>query len=287
MKLFDKKALAIALLAGSTLSLPALAQDSSGGSTDPRLLPKAGTTDQGPASGSRGNQATSSDAGSAGQSAGSTNSHAKQPAQDQAQSQQLRRPNEAAGGTAQDGQSAATKDSQRKTGTDAGRTEDQNKKKMNQDAAAGSNTDQTKQSVQGSGTSGDTKETDAVTGTTRSSQDNNQDTASGTQQRQSNDTDAASADRPSNEVTGSINISTEQKTEIRNIIVENKVEPIKPSFSVSVGVTIPKTVELHPLPPRVVEILPAYRSYRYFVLADNRIVIVEPDTYEIVYILVV
>jgi hypothetical protein len=46
-------------------------------------------------------------------------------------------------------------------------------------------------------------------------------------------------------------------------------------------------MELHPLPPRVVEILPAYRSYRYFVLADNRIVIVEPDTYEIVYILVV
>jgi hypothetical protein len=82
-------------------------------------------------------------------------------------------------------------------------------------------------------------------------------------------------------------ISSEQKTEIRNIIVENKVEPIKPSFSVSAGVAVPKTMELHPLPPRVVEILPAYRSYRYFVLADNRIVIVEPDTYEIVYILVV
>ncbi|WP_172723920.1 MULTISPECIES: DUF1236 domain-containing protein [Neorhizobium] len=73
-------------------------------------------------------------------------------------------------------------------------------------------------------------------------------------------------------------VSSEQKTEIRNIIVENKVDPTKPSFSVSVGVAVPKTVELHPLPPRVVEILPAYRSYRYFVLADNRIGIVEPDT---------
>lgn len=287
MKLFDKKALAIALLAGSTLSLPALAQDSSGGSADPKLLPKAGTTNQGSSSGSQGNQATSPDAGSAGQSAGATNSDAKQPAQGQAQSEQLRKPGDAGSATSKDGKSAATQDNQRKTGSDAAQTEDQNKKKMNQDAAAGSKTDQTKQSAQGSGTSGSTKETDAATGTTRSSQDTNQDTASGTQQRQSNDTDSASADRPSNEVTGSINISTEQKTEIRNIIVENKVEPIKPSFSVSVGVAIPKTVELHPLPPRVVEILPAYRSYRYFVLADNRIVIVEPDTYEIVYILVV
>jgi hypothetical protein len=35
-----------------------------------------------------------------------------------------------------------------------------------------------------------------------------------------------------------------------------------------------------------VEIVPAYEGYSYFVLADGRIVIVEPDTLEIVVILV-
>jgi hypothetical protein len=108
-----------------------------------------------------------------------------------------------------------------------------------------------------------------------------------TNQTKINNTNSASADRPSNEITGSINISTEQKTEIRNVIVENKVETIKPTFSVSVGVAVPKTVKLHRLPPKVVEIVPQYRSYEYFVLADNRIVIVEPSTYEIVYVLVI
>ncbi|CDZ29113.1 DUF1236 domain-containing protein [Neorhizobium galegae] len=285
MRLFDRKALLVALLAGSTLSLPALAQNSSSGSADPRLLPKEGTSKQGSASGSQGTKATTPEAGASSQSAGGNGPEAKQqPAQKQAQSEQLRKPGEAGSGASKDAQNAATKESQSKTGTDSAQTGDQ-RKNMNQDAAAGSSADQTKQSAQGSGTSTEKKDMNAAGSNTQTSSDTN--TAIGTQQRQSSETTAASADRPSNEVTGSINISTEQKTEIRNVIVENKVEPIKPSFSVSVGVAVPKTVELHPLPPRVVEILPAYRSYRYFVLADNRIVIVEPDTYEIVYILVV
>ena len=99
--------------------------------------------------------------------------------------------------------------------------------------------------------------------------------------------DSASADRRSNEITGSINISNEQRTEIRIVIVENKVETVKPTFSVSVGVAVPKTVKPHRLPPKVVEIVLQYRTYEYFKLADNRIVIVEPSIYEIVYILVV
>eukprot|EP00913_Durusdinium_trenchii_P004197 g3889.t1 len=112
-------------------------------------------------------------------------------------------------------------------------------------------------------------------------------TAKAARTDETSDTASAGSDRPSNEVTGSIDISTEQRTEIRSVIVESKIEPIEPSFSVSVGVSVPKTVELHPLPPRVVEIVPAYRSYRYFVLADDRIVIVDPSSFEIVYILTV
>jgi hypothetical protein len=58
-------------------------------------------------------------------------------------------------------------------------------------------------------------------------------------------------------------------------------------IDVNVGVVVPRTVTLRPLPPRVIEIVPAYRGYEYFVLADGRIVIVEPGTYKVVYILVV
>jgi hypothetical protein len=65
------------------------------------------------------------------------------------------------------------------------------------------------------------------------------------------------------------------------------VEPVDVDFDVNVGVAVPRTVTLRPLPPRVIEIVPAYRDYEYFVLADGRIVIVEPDTLKIVYILVV
>ena len=43
--------------------------------------------------------------------------------------------------------------------------------------------------------------------------------------------------------------------------------------------------QLHRLPARIVKIVPAYESYEYFVLADGRIVIVDPDTLKIVLIL--
>jgi hypothetical protein len=95
------------------------------------------------------------------------------------------------------------------------------------------------------------------------------------------------AGEPSDETTASIDISAEQKTEIRTIIREAKVEPVDVDIELRIGVDVPRTVELHPLPPRFVEIVPEYRDYVYFVLVDGRVVIVEPDTYEVVYIIVV
>jgi hypothetical protein len=91
--------------------------------------------------------------------------------------------------------------------------------------------------------------------------------------------------KPSNETTGSINITTEQQTEVKQLITTTKVEPADIDFDIRVGVKLQKKVKLYPLPARVVEIVPAYKSYEYFLLPDGRIVIVEPDTLEIVYIL--
>lgn len=111
------------------------------------------------------------------------------------------------------------------------------------------------------------------------------DSASEAAPGQMKEKDAASADEPSQETTASIDISGEQRTEIREVVVESDVEPLDVDFDVSVGVAVPDTVVLHPLPPRIVEIVPDYESYQYFVLADGRIIIVEPDTLEVVYII--
>jgi hypothetical protein len=99
------------------------------------------------------------------------------------------------------------------------------------------------------------------------------------------ETQADTNDATSGEATSNVDISVEQKTEIRNIFVEQTVEPADISVEVNVGTAIPKSVTLHPLPSRIIEIVPAYRGYEYFVLADGRIIIVKPATYEVVYIL--
>ncbi|RUZ71229.1 DUF1236 domain-containing protein, partial [Mesorhizobium sp. M7A.F.Ca.US.006.01.1.1] len=88
--------------------------------------------------------------------------------------------------------------------------------------------------------------------------------------------------------TGSINnVTVEQKTQVTQIIRETKVEPVSNvDFDITVGVEVPRhKVRLHRLPARIVKIVPAYESYEYFVLADGRIVIVDPDTFKIVLIL--
>ena len=47
------------------------------------------------------------------------------------------------------------------------------------------------------------------------------------------------------------------------------------------GVRVPRTVSFHPLPPDVVTIYPEWRGYEYF-LVNDRIVVVDPRTLEIV-----
>jgi hypothetical protein len=56
------------------------------------------------------------------------------------------------------------------------------------------------------------------------------------------------------------------------------------NFSLTAGAVVPRTVRIVVLPPRVVEIYPAWRGYHYFLVGD-RIVIVEPGTLRIVAII--
>ncbi len=82
-------------------------------------------------------------------------------------------------------------------------------------------------------------------------------------------------------------MTVEQKTEVTQIIRETNVAPVaRVDFDISVGIEVPREkVRLHRLPARIIKIVPAYETYMYFVLADGRIVIVDPDSYKIVLIL--
>jgi hypothetical protein len=98
----------------------------------------------------------------------------------------------------------------------------------------------------------------------------------------------AQSEKPaSNETTASIgNVTVEQKTKITEVIRAEKVDPVDVDINISVGVAVPETIVLRRVPARIVEIVPDYADYLYFVLADGRIIIVSPDTREIVMVIV-
>ncbi len=121
--------------------------------------------------------------------------------------------------------------------------------------------------------------------------DSNMKSPSGTKQDQQTDTTGSETGNKTttktNTQSGSqVQVSVEQQTQIRQVVKEVHVAPVRETdFSVSVGAAIPRKIQLEPLPPRIVQIVPQYKAYRFFVLADGRIVIVDPSTFTIVYII--
>jgi Protein of unknown function (DUF1236) len=79
-------------------------------------------------------------------------------------------------------------------------------------------------------------------------------------------------------------LSTEQRTQITSVIKEQRVQPANVNFSISVGTRVPRDVTFHTVPERVVTIYPEWRGYK-FILVKEQIVIVDPNTYEIVAVL--
>ena len=78
-------------------------------------------------------------------------------------------------------------------------------------------------------------------------------------------------------------LSTEQRSKITTIIREQHVQPVAHvDFDIRPGVRITREhVSLRPLPPDVVTIYPEWRGYEFF-LVNDRIVVVDPRTLEIV-----
>lgn len=77
-------------------------------------------------------------------------------------------------------------------------------------------------------------------------------------------------------------LSTEQRTKITSVIKNEHVAPVKNvNFNVSIGTRVPHDVAFHPLPADVVTIYPEWRGYN-FVLVRDEIIVIDPQTYEIV-----
>lgn len=80
-------------------------------------------------------------------------------------------------------------------------------------------------------------------------------------------------------------LSTEQRTKITTVIKSQNVAPVtNVNFNISVGTRVPRDVHFHVLPQEVVTIYPQWRGYK-FIRVREEIVIVDPNTYEIVEII--
>jgi hypothetical protein len=113
--------------------------------------------------------------------------------------------------------------------------------------------------------------------------------AQGQQDRTQTQTQGGAAGQSTTTTTGQAGaggkLSTEQRTQITSVIKEQRVSPVtNVNFSISVGTRVPRDVTFHTLPERVVTIYPEWRRYK-FILVKEQIVIVDPNTYEIVAIL--
>lgn len=89
----------------------------------------------------------------------------------------------------------------------------------------------------------------------------------------------------SSNINVSANLNESQRTRVSASIARLNVAPVSNvNFSLSVGTVVPREVRFQPLPAEVVEVMPQYRGYDFFVVRDD-IVIVEPSTYKIVDVL--
>jgi hypothetical protein len=83
----------------------------------------------------------------------------------------------------------------------------------------------------------------------------------------------------------SVQLSSEQRDHIKSIVTTNRTARLNnANFDVRVGVRVPRSVHIVALPEDIVRIVPQYRGFDY-VLVRNEILIIDPDTFEIVAVL--
>ncbi|MVT53799.1 DUF1236 domain-containing protein [Bradyrhizobium yuanmingense] len=165
-------------------------------------------------------------------------------------------------------------------------------KSMSQDTSKSGAKDQKDMKAEGSKSGTSTTETQKGTGTSTNQNVQGQ-TGTSTNQNAQGQTGTSSTQNVQGQSSTTVGqagaaakLSTEQRTQITSVIREQRVAPVtNVNFSISVGTRIPREgITLHALPSRVVSIYPEWRAYKY-VLVREEIVIIDPDTYEIVAVL--
>jgi len=81
------------------------------------------------------------------------------------------------------------------------------------------------------------------------------------------------------ETTGSIAIAPEQRTIIHERL--GTAKPVTVKEKITVGATVPDTVELQTVPDTIVSDIPSVKGYSYFVYNDD-VVLVDPKTRKVV-----
>jgi chemotaxis protein histidine kinase CheA len=149
------------------------------------------------------------------------------------------------------------------------------------------NTNQTQSSPTGTNNAGTQPSTNTAaqpsnnqTNTAAQPSNNQTNTAA---QPSTNQTNTAQSSSSNVRVSASLNET--QRTRVSESIARLNVAPLNNvNFSLSVGTVVPRDVRFQPLPADIVEVMPQYRGYNFFVVRDE-IVIIEPTTYKIVDVL--
>jgi hypothetical protein len=81
----------------------------------------------------------------------------------------------------------------------------------------------------------------------------------------------------------SVQLSQNQRTKIQAVIGKSSAARVRTNanFDVAVGVAVPRSVHVEVLPEDIVQIVPEYEGYDYVIVGDN-ILIIDPDSLEIV-----
>ena len=78
----------------------------------------------------------------------------------------------------------------------------------------------------------------------------------------------------------------EKRTQVQKAFSSHRSDAkVDLDIDVSVGIAVPRHVHLVAIPEDILVIVPAWRRYRYIVV-DDRICIIDPDTYKIVEVIV-
>jgi hypothetical protein len=84
---------------------------------------------------------------------------------------------------------------------------------------------------------------------------------------------------------GSTTLSSDQKTRLHKVTTGENVQRVNHAdFALAVGIRVPNAVRFYDVPETIVDILPQYRGFEYIVVKDE-LVIIDPETLEIVAVL--